>query len=333
MASPDFLNVLTNLGVDNAQERTAANNLFSTVGTRPGDLLTHTDKKTILVTGVTPEEFMRKHGGPEFSFQELIEKFKTICTDYGQDLHFQTKSRAVEFCSKMIYEIGPMTRQVTKSGGDEVYKFIFIYSATDIRAAFVCTFKSSDPISDYNEGNKIVLTVKQAMLLAVKTLEQLNIIGSQQIPNPVHLLTPLAGAVFSKEDIPAIARKLNKAPQIVANIINASSQSGGQYMTASTLSCAAVCVIMSTKGLKDNDTKTSIICKTMRQYISKQKEFAIGEFEAFAEFAHGGIPEGLEPVNLMNMLSNVQERALTARKAAEAARQTAMIAETNVPEN
>lgn len=208
-----------------------------------------------------------------------------------------------------------MTRQVTKSGGDEVYKFIFVYNAQDVRAAFVSTFKSNDPSSDFVKNSKIILTVKQAMLLAVKILEHLNYIGHAQEPSPIHLLTPLAGAIFSKDDVPAIAAKLGKAVPQVLNIINSSSQSGGQYLDSSTMACAAVYVIISTKGLKDKDTKISIICKTLRQYLAKQKEFNIGVFEVFSEYAHGGIPDGMEPENLMDMLKKVQDRALTARKA------------------
>ena len=38
-----------------------------------------------------------------------------------------------------------MTRQVTKAGGDEVYKFMFVNSKNGVTAAFVCTFKTSKP--------------------------------------------------------------------------------------------------------------------------------------------------------------------------------------------
>lgn len=37
------------------------------------------------------------------------------------------KSKAVEFCSKIIFEIGPESRNVKKDDGNKVWKFKFSY--------------------------------------------------------------------------------------------------------------------------------------------------------------------------------------------------------------
>lgn len=330
MASQELLLALDKLKITDATDRTSVSTLYSTVGIKPADLVTHTERKTFFITGLAPSDFYARHGGPEFNFAELIEKFQTIYTDYGKNLSFDVASRAVEFCSKMIYEVGPLTRKVTKAGGDEVYKFVFVYSPTKLTVAFVSTFKSGDPKSDYTSGQKIILTVKQAMLLAIKVLEQLNRLGEAQEP-PTRLLTPLAGAVFSKEDIPKIARDLKVDSPTILNVINSSSQSGGHYTMSSNMACAAVCAIMSTKGLKDKDIKVSIISKTLRQYLAKQKQWEVGTFEVYAKYAHGGIPDGMEPENLMSMLDTIQLTALTARKAKQAAETTGIEVTVDTP--
>lgn len=63
MASQDLLNALDNLGITDANQRTQAQTAFTTVGIKPGDLMAHTEKKSYILTGISPKEFMRKHGG------------------------------------------------------------------------------------------------------------------------------------------------------------------------------------------------------------------------------------------------------------------------------
>lgn len=71
------------------------------------------------------------------------------------------------------------------------------------------------------------LSVKHANLLAIDTLNRLNKI-SLNMNNPVPLLTPLAGAFFSKDDIGKVANALGLGTEQAINMINASCQSGGQ---------------------------------------------------------------------------------------------------------
>jgi hypothetical protein len=56
---------------------------------------------------------------------ELKRQFKKHCPDYMDPLQINKALKAVEFCSKVIYEVGPESRKVKKGTGDKVWKFVF----------------------------------------------------------------------------------------------------------------------------------------------------------------------------------------------------------------
>lgn len=85
--------------------------------------MTHTTAKEYTMVGITAKEFLEKHTGMKFNIQELRRTF--IIDDYMTDLQMEVKSKAVEFCSKVIYEVGPESRKVKKGTGDKVWKFVF----------------------------------------------------------------------------------------------------------------------------------------------------------------------------------------------------------------
>lgn len=75
--------------------------------------------------GIKAAEFLEKHTGMEFNLAELRKIFKTHCDDYMEDLQRDQRvpSKAVEFCSKVIYEVGLDSRKVKKGTGDKVHAF------------------------------------------------------------------------------------------------------------------------------------------------------------------------------------------------------------------
>lgn len=123
----------------------------------------------------------------------------------------------------------------------------------EVKVAFVSTFKEdSNNYKPEADGSKIVLTVKHASLLAIDTLNRLNRI-SLNMTNPIPLLTPLAGAIFSKDDIRKVANVLGKDTETTINMINASCQSGGQHLPMSSMAIAAIASIVRTRNLKDKE--------------------------------------------------------------------------------
>jgi len=142
----------------------------------------------------------------------------------------------------------------------------------------------------------------------------------------VALLSPLAGSVFSKDDIPKIAQALGATSTRIVQVINASSQSGGHYLKDSKLHIAIVAAIVATRGVKDKKMKDSIIGKTIKQYLNAKKEFKMRHFEVYAEFGHVGVPSNLSPDNLLKMFDDIQKMTpIQAAIAASATRQNIQV--------
>lgn len=110
---------------------------------------------------------------------------------------------ALEFCSKVIYLIGPESRKGAKST-EKVWKIRFPYVDSDgkfvMKTLFISTFINFPYTKSFTTELSMVVTVKQAGLLAMETFNQVCKYAYNQA-TPLILLTPLAGAIFSREDI------------------------------------------------------------------------------------------------------------------------------------
>jgi len=113
--STTIQSALQTLGLDPADNENTNN--YTTAGVTPASLLTHTVKRDYVILGVTPQEFIEKHGSAAFDFDAIRRHFALICEDFENELALETSSKAVKFCSKMIYEVGPEARQVRKNSG------------------------------------------------------------------------------------------------------------------------------------------------------------------------------------------------------------------------
>lgn len=322
---------LQSLHLDPADADNTAN--FTTAGQTPASLLSHTVKRDYVILGVTPQEFIDRHGSSAFDFEGIRRHFSLICEDYENALALETPSKAVEFCSKMMYEVGPEARQVRKKDGDKTWRFMFVYNDNNklkTKVAFVSTYKTDDASYKIEkEENKITLSVKTASLLAVVILNKLNEI-SMSLEPPIILLSPLAGSVFSKDDIPLIAEGVRTTAHKVVCVMNASCQGGGQYLRDSRLHCAAVSSIVATRGIKDKKMRDAILGKTVKQYLNAKKELNPRYYEVYAEFGHGGVPSNLSPDNLIKLFDDIQK--ITPIQAARNARQTAQRSQVMAPQ-
>lgn len=174
-------------------------------GSKPAVLMTHTVAQEYQMVGVTAKEFLEKHTGMDFKLIELRRIFKTHCDDYMNELQEDVKSKAVKFCSKVIYEVGPESRKVKKRTGDKVWKFIF--KSSDVNHyVFIATYKQENAeFKPENTPNTMILSLKQEALLVHETLVRLVQYGFRK---DKILMTPLAGACFCKEDLGILAEEL-----------------------------------------------------------------------------------------------------------------------------
>lgn len=153
------------------------NSSFTASGRQPGELIGGTIFKEYIVTGITPEDFIKSHSAEIFSMSELMTKFSVICEDYRNQLVLDQPSMAINFCSKIIFKIGPDSRKIKKSYGDKVWKLRFRYRKENkmvIKTAFVSSFKKeSRQFEQTVQEDNIILTIKEAGLLAMHTFTKL----------------------------------------------------------------------------------------------------------------------------------------------------------------
>lgn len=306
-------------------EKDLSNELITT-GALPIEILSHTQAKEYVIKGITPDDFFTKHSTADVDISQLQSAFKAICIDYMEPLKIDVPSKAVEFCSKIIFEIGPDSRKVKKADGDKVWKFKFAYRDEDgkpyVACAFICTFKADN--SEYKqtgEARKMILSVKQASLLALDTFCRLSDLAYTHDQTQL-LLTPLAGAIFSKRDLPNLAAELKIGIPMLLRRINTSAQTGGHALEDSKIHLAAVCSLVATRGIKDEKVKLSIVTKVIKQYTARGKEFREHTFNIYARFAHGGVPANLSYSKLVESFDTAQNIKITTRKMAEAVAQS-----------
>lgn len=272
-------------------------------GLSPSEIMGHAKARDYTILGITPSQFMQEHGGDLFDYEQLKIGFKQICTDFDEDLSMDEKSRAVQFCSKMIYTVGPESRSVKQKMGDKTWVFKFPYEEEGklvVRAAFVCTFKNEGAKYDLtvNNASRMVLSVRHASLLAMNRITDICV---SQSP-PTVMLTPLCGAIFSRNDISKMVKVLNLKVYEVVRMLNTSCQSGGHYLKDSELAVAALASIVATVKLGakgKNDERVQIITKVIKQYLNHKKIYTSSIFTALSRFAIGGVPTDLEPGKLI----------------------------------
>lgn len=261
---------------------------FSVPGAKPNDLINHLLARQYTITGITASDFVKQHGGQAIDLPELQKQFKLHCLDYMEEIG-DAPSRALSFCSKIIYEIGPDSRKVRKGSGDKTWKFVFINKNVN-HAVFVSTYKEdANEFQVTHKPTHLTLTLKQAALIAHETFARV-VTAAALADGKQILLTPLAGACFSRDDVPLIANELEESLTDVLNKINQSTQSGGQLLKYGDVDFAICASISATRNLKDESVKKSIVTKTIKQYIACKKMPNKQRISIIAKYATGGIP-------------------------------------------
>lgn len=296
-------------------------------GKNPESLARHEDSAHILMMGITPKEMSELYGGVAFKFEQLEAEFTKICPDYANALAWEAKNLALDFASKMIFIIGPESRAVKKPGTDKKWKFRFITKESEksyhINTVFVCTFKNTTPPEPQPkvDGNKLILTIKQASLLALTTLAK--VVGLCVDKDSI-IMTPLAGAIFSKQDLEKLAKEVHgdcytnvNMAQLICAIMQ-SCQSGGHHLKYSKCHIAIVASICATKNMKDKRLRDTIISKTYKQYVASGKDMDREKFIIYAKYATGGVPVEYMPEKLIELYDSAQLTGLKAAKEAAA---------------
>lgn len=293
------------MALNQAQETQAAETSFNLAGTVPNDLKTRAVDMNVVLVGITREEFTALHTGAQFDFGKLEEVFKQVVEDYLEPYVEDKASKSLQFCSIVAFTIGPNSRNAKKAGREAMWKMMVLNKDTGLfNCIIVSTFKGAAPkdAQPKLDAGKLVLTIKQASLLAVRILNQL-------VPHCVmqeqYLLTPLAGSVFCKDDLKDLANDLNWDLADLIQSINASCQSGGFYLPGANATIACVAAIVATRNAEDK-LANAIITKTVKQYNNHHFEINFDDFAHFARVATGGIPVGCTPKELKEKFEKAQ---------------------------
>lgn len=260
-------------------------------------------------------DIIEEVGGNDIDIRVLLDQFGKFCYDFRPqgDYESSIKYYALGFFSKIIYTIGPAARSVKQGTGDKTWRFIIPSSETsqENKFIFVSTYKTGAYKKTDTGGDKyMMLTIKQASLIAISIMESV-VKLAYEYSNGVYLLTPLAGAIFSKLDITDMSDMVrimepSHDATYVVRMINASCQPGGHYLPSSNLDCAMVASIVATSAMKDMDQRRSIISKTIRQYITAGKTYNRKLFDILAGFASGGVPADLDFDNILKYFSEAK---------------------------
>lgn len=136
------------------------------------------------------------------------------------------------------------------------------------------------------------------------------------------LLTPLCGAIFSRDSVTDLSKELQIEEIECLKIINESATSGGQYLPSSSIECAIVCMITATKRVSDKNIRDSMISKVVKQYTHMHKPYNEAKFVIFAKYALGGVPPGMDSNTLIEIYSNAQLIKLSPRIQSKAIKQS-----------
>ncbi|GBP10554.1 hypothetical protein EVAR_70216_1 [Eumeta japonica] len=135
-------------------------------------------------------------------------------------------------------------------------------------------------------------------------------------------MTPLAGAVYSKNDLEEMFEELNAKlninltmPILIKRVLQ-SCQNGGHYLPYSDGSCAVASAVCATQNIKDAALRRSIINKTYKQYTAHGKVFEMEAFEIYTKYATGGVPVEFSAENLIKISDDVKKLAISAKKQA-----------------
>nr|QMP82126.1 nucleocapsid protein [Hymenopteran phasma-related virus OKIAV229] len=279
-------------------------------GVTPNFLRNHVVYKTYEIEAISASDFMNRHGAAEFDFASLADEFSRHCPDYKDKLEGNTRYKCLDFCSKIVFEVGPESRQVRKGQSDRTWRFIFNNNGIK-HYVIVASFKNTALENKIDKmPNCMVLTLKQAGLLAVNTFAKLVKICYET--TQIILLTPLAGACFAREDVIKMARNINMPVPDLLIKINASCQGGGQYLKYSDGSIALVAALSATRNIKDENLRRNIVNKLIRQYINQGKSPDKGLVFEIAKFATGGVPTSLNYDEMVKVFDEGQKTGITA---------------------
>lgn len=216
-------------------------------------------------------------------FGKLCEEFGKLCDDFNDEWHAESKLPALGFMKQVLYEISPKAHAIKKNNEDDL-KWILRFGEDGKNIVHIATFFKSPPSFTQPRifnGNELILTVEQAMLLACVGMEKVIPILPLPVLSP---LPPLVAKVFNESDIRNIAEELNISPEKVAQVVVSSSPRSGHLLTHS--SCA-VAVVYAFEAIGNPVQRETVKAKIIQKYSGKGKPYDQHEFSVYYKHSYG----------------------------------------------
>nr|WCJ14327.1 MAG: nucleocapsid [Aedes japonicus bunyavirus 2] len=322
---------------------------------------------------VKMEDLALDIGGARLDAGALIAEVAKIFPSAVDDFKWESGYKALDFMRKVLYLIGPDTRNV-KKGRDadknwrirnyetvtplqhEAVKLVDFAGISDpnlpneqkeeLNRAYaneiikfwskikvdegsrtngmviISTYKNGDaPTSQpkLEPGNVLLLTVKQATIVSMFILNKFTTVACDKGHD---ILTPLAGAIFSRDSISkmmnndVIKKEFVKKCALI-DAINKSAQNGGQFLPGSRADIAAACVVVGTSGVKKPEERKMIVQRTIKQFLNQKRPARKDIFNAVAAYATGGVPEEWSFDAVTTEYANIRVNAMALRRAAD----------------
>ncbi|XP_064552308.1 uncharacterized protein LOC135438085 [Drosophila montana] len=220
-----------------------------------------------------------------FDFRKLIETFIEICPDFRDEPNYANATVSRRFAEQVIFECSRQAKLAKSQGKNELWKLTLDTKGEQGKSlknkVFISLNATKPPPQQQQPlvlNGILELTFKQASLLAVAKYCQIvpHLVERQEI-----VLTPLAGAVFAREDMPKLAAALGEPlPELLMAIIS-SCQTDGYYLEHSRCYIAVAGLI---KTVSDFQMRASIVKKTIKMYKLQGKDLDMAKFEICNKF-------------------------------------------------
>lgn len=185
----------------------------------------------------------------------------------------------------------------------------------------VSTYKNGDAPTTQPKielGNVMLLTVKQATIISMYILNKFTQVACDKGHD---ILTPLAGAIFSRDSINKmmmndVIKRVFVRKCALIDAINKSAQNGGQFLPGARADIAAACVVVGTVGVKKPEERKMIVQRTVKQFLNQKRPADKEVFAAVASYATGGVPEEWSFDAITAEYDNIRMNAMALRRAA-----------------
>lgn len=237
---------------------------------------------TYHMTGVTPSNFLTKHFG-YIDYKTLCSNFSLHCDDFDGDLTNIETNKAMEFCYKILFDVYPRFKLVKKTGRDLKCRFKFMVGDV-AHTVFVGTYKYTKLTpNDRFTATTMSMTLKEAGLIAITTFfKMIPILLSKD----VMLMILFCKAAFSKEKIVDMAAEWGVTLEEALIVVNASSLPGGQYLSESDGTIAALAVYTTTRSMENAAIRERICNETIKEYLDKGKKVDMSLFKKLAKYTN-----------------------------------------------